>query len=157
MASLSILLGTTISNFIAKIGITLILFGSSILFYEGTQFLNWYPLNKIPGISWVIKGEIYRRTELASHKATLKERLIWEENIRLLKQEQNKLLKIKNDKIFELSKYALELEDKLKKEHEIIIGNLRSSIEESIKENKNEKDIIILNSPIPSRVWNSIR
>lgn len=156
--SLSLLIGSKISKVVATLGITLCLFGGTILFYEGVPFLNWRPANKIPVYGWLVEGEINRRAESMIEAAVLEERALWEEAMRKALEEHNNIVEQKNSTIRTITEEGLRAEEALRDQHSEIVDMLNKSIELSNQENSDETSSPNpLRLRIPSSVYDNIR
>jgi len=158
MITIGALIGSKISKVVATLGVTLCLFGGTILFYEGVPFLNWWPANKIPVYGWLVEGEINRRAKPMIEAAVLEERALWELEMQKALDEYNQVVEEKNDTIRTITEEGLRAEEVLRQQHSEIVNMLNKSIDLSNQETSDE-DLTSnpLRMRIPSSVYDNIR
>lgn len=156
--SISVLIGNKISKVVATLGVTLCLFGGTVLFYEGIPFLNWWPANKIPVYGWLVEGEINRRADPMINAAVLKERSLWEAEMQRTLEAHNQVINDKNSTIRTITEEGLRAEEVLREQHNEIVYMLNKSIEQSNQEIPDENSSPNpLRMRIPSSVYDHIR
>jgi len=147
-----------ITKGVSKLGMTLCLFLGTLLFYEGVPFLNWWPVNVVPGVSWVVTGEVHRRSVTIAQKAVLGERKLWEVALEEATMERNQIVEEKNRVIAEIEKQGLEEDKVLDTEQEALTGDLSLAIERCTEEQESEDtDCNTLDNDIPDGVYEYIR
>lgn len=154
--TIGFIIGEYLTKLVSSLGITLVLVLSTILFYEGIPFLNWWPLNKVPAIGWLVEGEVNRHSKVVVETAVEGERKIWVEMARRSLDEYNKVIEQKNFAITNITRQGLVTEQLMRDEHAEIVGKLNQAITSSGQEKENETTINPLQLRIPPSVYDSI-